>query len=189
MADSVREESQHKSLKDIKPCAASFVRPKAWYGRAKSFYLPERASLEPPHVNEELCGPRSESSQSVSFPYRLLAQMGKVCGSMANIASWMDQVLAALAGATSGVDQDTLEFLSALAKANKDILHPAEGLCCRFLMLQRQAVVASLPRTFADRERLQLLSSPFTGMLFDPAVVAMVQDKERLAAQQRMFSL
>ncbi|MPC67421.1 hypothetical protein E2C01_061596 [Portunus trituberculatus] len=93
--------------------------------------------------------------------------MEKVCGSMADIASWTDQVLATWAGAASSMEQYVLEFLSALAKANKDILCPAEELCCRLLMLWRQAVVDSLPRTFSDREKRQLLSSPFSDVLFD----------------------
>lgn len=41
---------------------------------------------------------------------------------------------------------------------------------------------------FSDRERLQLFSFLFTGMRFDPAVMARVQNKEHLAAQQRMIS-
>ncbi|MPC63789.1 hypothetical protein E2C01_057891 [Portunus trituberculatus] len=107
---------------------------------------------------------------------------------MPNITSWTDQVLATWAGAASNKEQDVLEFLSALAKANKDILHPAEELRCRLLLLRRQVVVDSLPRTFSDREKHQLLSSPFSNLLFDPAVVARVQEDEHLAAQQRALS-
>ena len=133
-------------------------------------------------------GPRPLGSQSVSVSSRLLTQMERVCSSMADIASWVDQVLATWAGTASGMEQGVLEFLSALAKANKDILRPTEELRCRLLMLRRQAVVESLPRTFSDRDRMQLLSSPFSDMLFDPTVVASVQDKEHLASQQRMLS-
>ncbi|MPC65518.1 hypothetical protein E2C01_059654 [Portunus trituberculatus] len=59
--------------------------------------------------------------------------MEKVCGSTADIASWTDQVLDTWAGAASSTEQDVLEFLSALAKANKDILCPSEELCCKLL--------------------------------------------------------
>ena len=55
---------------------------------------------------------------------RLQAQMEKACSSMVDIASWMDQVLATLAGVSFGGDQEIYEFLSALAKASKDMLHP-----------------------------------------------------------------
>ena len=96
--------------------------------------------------------------------------------------------MATWAGTASGMEQGVLEFLSALAKANKDILRPTEELRCRLLMLRRQAVVEFLPGTFSDRDRMQLLSSPFSDMLFDPTVVASVQDKEHLASQQRMLS-
>ncbi|MPC60691.1 hypothetical protein E2C01_054747 [Portunus trituberculatus] len=143
-----------------------------WYGQARSFYLPEGASLAPPLVNKELGGLRPVGNPAE-----------KVCGSMADIASWTDQVLAAWAGASS-TEQDVLEFLLALAKANKDILRPAEELHCRHLMLRRQAVVDSLPRTFSDRKKHQLLSSPFSDVLFDSVVVARVQE----AAQQRALS-
>ncbi|MPC46651.1 hypothetical protein E2C01_040375 [Portunus trituberculatus] len=114
--------------------------------------------------------------------------MEKVCGSMANIASWTDQVLASWTGAALSTEQDVLEFLLALAKANKDILHPAEEIRCRLLMLRRQAVVDSLPHTFSDREKRQLLSSPFSDVLFDPAVVARVQEEEYSTAQQCALS-
>ncbi|MPC58759.1 hypothetical protein E2C01_052768 [Portunus trituberculatus] len=57
-------------------------------------------------------------------------------------------------------------------------------------MLQRQAEVDSLPHTFSDREKRWLLSSPFSAMLFDPAVLARVQKNEHLASQQRaLFSV
>ncbi|MPC67955.1 hypothetical protein E2C01_062142 [Portunus trituberculatus] len=127
---------------------------------------------------------------AVSVSSHLLAQMEKVCGSMADIASWTDQVLATWAGAVLNKKQNVLEFLLALAKANKnkDILRPAEELHCRLLMLWRQAVVDSLPCTFSDRENEQLLSSPFSDVLFDPAVVAMVQEEEHLAPQQCALS-
>ncbi|MPC66752.1 hypothetical protein E2C01_060903 [Portunus trituberculatus] len=55
-------------------------------------------------------------------------------------------------------------------------------------MLRRQAVVDSLPCTFSDREKRLLLSSPFSDVLFDPAVVARVQDTEHLASQQHALS-
>ncbi|MPC60918.1 hypothetical protein E2C01_054978 [Portunus trituberculatus] len=86
------------------------------------------------------------------------------------------------------MEQDILEFLLALAKANKDIFCPAEELCCRLLMLLRQSVVYSLPHTFFDREKCQLLSFPFCDVIFDPPVVARVQDNEHLASQQRALS-
>ncbi|MPC60445.1 hypothetical protein E2C01_054490 [Portunus trituberculatus] len=92
--------------------------------------------------------------------------MKKLCGSIANIASWTDQVLTTWAGAASNTEQDVLEFLSALAKANKDILCPAVELRCRLLILRRQAVVDSLPCTFSDRKKHQLLSSPISDVLF-----------------------
>ncbi|MPC54900.1 hypothetical protein E2C01_048829 [Portunus trituberculatus] len=38
------------------------------------------------------------------------------------------------------------------------------------------------------REKHQLLSSPFSNMLFDPSVVATVQDNEHLASQQHVLS-
>ncbi|MPC61050.1 hypothetical protein E2C01_055113 [Portunus trituberculatus] len=114
--------------------------------------------------------------------------MEKVCGSRANIASWTDQVLATWAGAALNMEQDVLEFLLALAKANKDILRPAEELQFTLHMLRRQAVVDSLPRTFSDREKRQLLSSPFSDVLFDSVVVARVQSDKHLAAQQRALS-
>ncbi|MPC44972.1 hypothetical protein E2C01_038654 [Portunus trituberculatus] len=123
----------------------------------------------------------------VSVSSSLLAQK-KVCDSMADIPSWMNQVLATWVGAASSMEQDVLEFLSALAKANKDILCPAEELRCRLPMLQRQVVVDLLPHTFSDKEKQQLLSFPFTDILFDPAVVARVQDTEHLASQQRALS-
>ncbi|MPC45711.1 hypothetical protein E2C01_039417 [Portunus trituberculatus] len=52
------------------------------------------ASLAPPLVNEELAGLWPVGNPAVSVSSRLLVQMEKVCGSMANIASWTDQVLA-----------------------------------------------------------------------------------------------
>ncbi|MPC58418.1 hypothetical protein E2C01_052423 [Portunus trituberculatus] len=86
------------------------------------------------------------------------------------------------------MEQGVLEILSALAKANKDFLRYAEELCCRLLILWRQAVVDSLSCTFSDREKRRLLSSPFTDVLFDPAMVARVQDNEQLASQQHALS-
>ncbi|MPC49158.1 hypothetical protein E2C01_042953 [Portunus trituberculatus] len=74
------------------------------------------------------------------------------------------------------MEQDVLEFFSALVKANKDILCPAEELCCRLLMLQRQAV------------KRQLLFSPFPDVLFGPAMVARIQEDEHLASQQHALS-
>ncbi|MPC38389.1 hypothetical protein E2C01_031895 [Portunus trituberculatus] len=97
---------------------------------------------------------------AVFISSRLLVQMEKVCGRI----FW--------------------KFLSALDKANKDILHPAKELRFRLLlMLRRQAVVDSLPCTFSDREKCPLLSSLSSDMLFDPAVVARVHDNEHLASQ------
>lgn len=52
---------------------------------------------------------------------------GKECGSIDNIASWMNQVLATLAGATSGWNQCVLEILSALDKANKENFSTCRG--------------------------------------------------------------
>lgn len=144
------------------------------------FYLPEGVLLAPPPVNVELSGLQLLGSPAVSVSSCLLAQIEKVCGSN---ASWTDQVLATWAGAASSMEQSVLEFLLALAKANKDILCLAEELCCRFIKLQRQTVVDSLPRNFSDREKHQLLSSPFTDVLFDPRVIARVQDNEHLASQ------
>ncbi|MPC50560.1 hypothetical protein E2C01_044389 [Portunus trituberculatus] len=137
-------------------------------------FIGQGASLPPLLVNEELGCLRPVGNPAVSVSSRLLMQMEKVCGSMANIASWTDQVLATWAGAPSNTEQDVLEFLSALTKAYKDILLPAEELHCRLLMLRRQAVVDSLPRTFSDRVKHQLLFSPISDVLFDPAVVARV---------------
>ncbi|MPC58360.1 hypothetical protein E2C01_052362 [Portunus trituberculatus] len=56
MAQAVREEAQCRSLKEFKPCSANFQLSRDWYGRARSFYLPEETSLDPPPVNEELGG-------------------------------------------------------------------------------------------------------------------------------------
>ncbi|MPC51959.1 hypothetical protein E2C01_045817 [Portunus trituberculatus] len=128
-------------------------------------------------VNEELGGLRPVGNPAVCVSSRLLVQMEKVCGSMADIASCTGQVLATWAGAASSTEQDVLEFLLALAKTNKDIHRPAEELHCRLLILQRQVVVDSLPCTFSDREKRQLLSSPFMDMLLDSAVVARVQGR------------
>ncbi|MPC58223.1 hypothetical protein E2C01_052219 [Portunus trituberculatus] len=188
MVQAVCEEAQCRSLKELKPCSANFQLSSDWYGWARSFYLPEGASLAPPSVNEELGGLQPVSNPAVSVSSILLTQIKKVCGSMADIASLADQVLVTWAGAASSTEQDLLEFLSALAKANKDILRSAEELCCRLLMLWRQAVVDSLPCIFSDREKCQLLSSPFSDMLFDPPVVARVQDNEHLASQQCALS-
>ncbi|MPC58738.1 hypothetical protein E2C01_052747 [Portunus trituberculatus] len=152
-------------------------------------YKDEEEDVAPNQVvNEELGGLWLVGNPAVSVSFCLLAQVEKVCGSMANIASWIDQVLATWAGTASTMEQDVLEFLSALAKVNKDIFRPAEELRCRLLMLWRQAVVDSLPHTFSDREKCQLLSSPFFDVLFDPAVMARVQEDEHLAAQQRALS-
>ncbi|MPC37107.1 hypothetical protein E2C01_030581 [Portunus trituberculatus] len=83
--------------------------------------------------SEELGVLQPVGNPAVSVSSSLLAQMEKVCGSMADIAFWTDQ---------------------------------------------RQAVVDLLPCAFSDREKLQLLSSPFSDVLFDPAVVVRVQEDE-----------
>ncbi|MPC73264.1 hypothetical protein E2C01_067587 [Portunus trituberculatus] len=190
MAQTLHEEAQCRSLKELMPCSANFQLSRDWYGWARSFYLPEGTSLAPPPVNEELGGLRPVGNPAVSVSSWLLAQMEKVCGFMADIAFWTDWVLATWAGATSSMEQVILKFLLALVKANKDILRPAEELRCRLLMLLRQMVVDSLPRTFSDREKRQLLSFPFSDVLFDPMVVAKVQKDEHLATQHHaLFSM
>ncbi|MPC61129.1 hypothetical protein E2C01_055193 [Portunus trituberculatus] len=71
-----------------------------------------------PHrpVNEDLRGLQPVGNPAVSVSSRLLAQMEKVCGSMANIASWTDQVLATWAGAASSMEQNVLEFFVGTGK-------------------------------------------------------------------------
>ncbi|MPC45666.1 hypothetical protein E2C01_039372 [Portunus trituberculatus] len=56
MAQAVCEEAQCRSLKELKPCSANFQLSMDWYGRARSFYLPDGALLAPPPLNEELGG-------------------------------------------------------------------------------------------------------------------------------------
>ncbi|MPC48419.1 hypothetical protein E2C01_042192 [Portunus trituberculatus] len=135
--------------------------------------------LAPPPGNEELGGLQPVGNPIVSVSSRLLVKMEKVCGSMADIASWTDQVLATWDGASSSIEQDVLEFLSALAKANKDILGPAEEQRCRLLMLQREAVVDSCGSRVQDNEHsafqqralssvIQRLASSFWGSALVP---------------------
>ncbi|MPC56736.1 hypothetical protein E2C01_050702 [Portunus trituberculatus] len=54
MAQAVCEETQCRSLKEPKPCSGNFQFSRDWYDQARSFYLPERASMASPPVNEEL---------------------------------------------------------------------------------------------------------------------------------------
>ncbi|MPC60874.1 hypothetical protein E2C01_054933 [Portunus trituberculatus] len=49
-----------------------------WYGRARSFYLPEWASVAPPPLNEELGDLWPVGNPAVSVSSRLLVQMEKV---------------------------------------------------------------------------------------------------------------
>ncbi|MPC89189.1 hypothetical protein E2C01_084124 [Portunus trituberculatus] len=109
MAQAVHEEAQCRSLKKPKPCSANFQLSRDWYGEAKSFYLPEGASLAPPLVNEELGGLQAVGNPAVSVSSHLLAQ-------------WR------MAGAACSTKQDVLEFLSPLAKAKKNVLRPASEL-------------------------------------------------------------
>ncbi|MPC66751.1 hypothetical protein E2C01_060902 [Portunus trituberculatus] len=69
-------------------------------------------------VNEEFGCLQLVGNPAVSVFSCLLVQMEKVCGSVADIASWTDQVLSTWAGAASSMEQDVLEFLLTLAKAN-----------------------------------------------------------------------
>ncbi|MPC42467.1 hypothetical protein E2C01_036089 [Portunus trituberculatus] len=102
MVQAVHEEAKCRFLKEPKPCSANFQLSTDWVGRAMG------ALLAPPPVNElGVLWPVGNPAVSVSC---LLAQMEKVCGSMADIASWMDQVLATLAGVASSMEQDVLEF-------------------------------------------------------------------------------
>ena len=55
-------------------------------------------------------------------------------------------------------------------------------------MLRRQAVLDALPRSFPVQDVQHLLSSPVSNRLFDPVMVAKVQDKEQAFAQQRMIA-
>ncbi|MPC38180.1 hypothetical protein E2C01_031683 [Portunus trituberculatus] len=107
----------------------------------------------------------------VSASSHLLVQMEKVCGSMADIASWTDQLLATWAGAASsmGMFWNFSRHLPRLIRT--------------FFVLLRSFIADSL--CYGDRrEKHQLLSSPFSDVLFDQAVVARVQEDEHLASQQ-----
>ncbi|MPC90901.1 hypothetical protein E2C01_085905 [Portunus trituberculatus] len=92
--------------------------PRIWKG-ASEIYLPEGASRVPPPVNEELGGLRQGGNKMVSVSIHVLAQMESVCGSMTDIVSWIDQVLATWAGDSSGTQQEVLAFLFSLARANR----------------------------------------------------------------------
>ena len=87
-------------------------------------------------MNEELGTSQHQRYPALSVPFALLTQMERLCGSMSNIASWVDQLLATLAVASSGVNQSVFVFLAALATGNKDILCPAEELRCRFFYVE-----------------------------------------------------
>ena len=96
--------------------------------------------------------------------------------------------MGAFAGLSSDASQQVFDCLNALAKAMSDIMQPSEMLRLRMLLLRQQSMVGCLPKTYGDRERRQLLTSPMGQFLFDGEMLAEVEQREQDSSQRALVS-
>ena len=188
LALEVRREQVDCCLRNLGAASARLSLPQRWGFRVDRWYTPEGSSGGSLPLNEELQHLVQNKDMSVTIPFRLATQIEGVLSGLVDITSWVDQVLGAFAGLSSEASQEVFDCLNALAKANSDIMQPSEMLRLRMLMLRRQAVVGCLPKTYGDREKRQLLSSPIGQFLFDGQALAAVEQREQDAAQRALVS-
>ena len=188
LAQEVRREQLERSLGTLNPASARLPLPRRWVSRAERWYTPEGDSSGAPPLNDELLHLVENRGLSVSIPWRLATQIEGVLSSLVDITSWTDQVLGAFAGLSNVDYQQGLDCLNALARANMDIMQPCELLRLRMMMLRRQSVVNTLPRTYGDRERRQLMASPVGSHLFDVPTLATVEQRELESSQRSLVT-
>ena len=188
LAHEVRREQEECSLRNLGAASTRLSLPRRWGLRVDRWYTPEGSSGGAVPLNDELQHLANSNNLSVSIPWRLATQIEGVLSGIMDISSWMDQVLGAFAGMASEATQEVFDCLNALARANADIMQPSEILRLRMLMLRRQAVVGCLPRTYGDRDRRQLLSSPMGPWLFDAQTLVAAEQREQDSAQRSLVS-